>query len=301
MRTQDVLTERKYMSWSKRITVAYFNIEAAEEDYFSKFYENMELILANGNTSSTFEAGELKYTWQVVDRVDVHESATYFFTLVRERIAWPVWISDEGTYTELSLPSGTLGDISFGFINPAHKALLCFAAGAGGCVSGFKKMLGQFSPEGVVRLTPFFEEHIDEKVLGWDCYKKVSFSLNMPSGEDVTEFANTKAGELSKIISFLGGLKADITVSAGGGKELLSNMMVKDILPELLENELCKSLTVKGSDFENSSQEQYDLKNAQVKYVELVEVEGNYITEAEAKQVLVRAVNERHSMVFTAQ
>ncbi|MDR2869148.1 MAG: hypothetical protein LBV04_01735 [Deferribacteraceae bacterium] len=286
------------MSWSKRITVAYLNIEAAEEDYFSKFHENMETILESGNTSGIFEAGQLKYTWRVAERVDIDESATYFFTLVRERISWPVWVNDDGNYAELSLPQGSLGDISFGFVNPAYKTLLCFAAGAGGCVSGFKKLLGQFSPEGVVRLTPYFEEHIDEKVLAWDCYKKVSFSFNMPSGEDVTEFANTKAGELTKIISFLGGLKADVTVSAGGGKELLSNMMVKDILPELLENDLCKSLTVRGSDFENSSQEQYDLKNAQVKYMELLEVEGNYITESDAKQLLVRAVNERHSMIF---
>lgn len=285
--------------WTKKVTVAYFNIEAAEEDYFSKFYENMETIISTGNNSGSFEAGQLNYTWKAVEKIDIHESATYFFTLVREKTAWPVWINEDGEYAELSLP-GMLGDISYGFINPAHKALLCFAAGAGGCVSGFKKLLGQFSPEGVVRLNPVYEENIDDKVLGWDCYKKVAMSVNMPTGNDLTEFSNSKAGELIKILNYLGGLKADVTVSSGGGKELLSNMMVKDLLPELLANDLVKSLTVRGGDFENTLPEQYDLKNAQIKYTESIEIEGNYITESDAKLVLTRAANERYSMIFRA-
>ncbi len=288
------------MSWTKKVTVGYYNIEAAEEDYFSKFYENMETILASGHTAGMFEGGELKYVWKLLERIDTDDTATYFFSLVKERTSWPVWFTEEGDANELTLPKGALGDISYGIVNPAYKFLLCFAAGAGGCTGGFKKMLGQFSPEGVVRLNPLFEEHVDEKVMSWDSFKKLSVGVNLPSGEDLSEFSTSKAGGLMKMVEYLGGLKVDITVSAGSGKEMLSNMMVKDLLPELLANDLCKSVTVRGSDFESAAPEQFDLKNAQIKYTEQIGVEGNYITESDAKQVLMRAMNERGSVLFKA-
>jgi hypothetical protein len=286
------------MFWTKRVSVGYYNIEAAEGDYFSNFYDTMETIIAAGNTSEAFESGELKYIWKVHERIDTDDKASYLFSVARELVAWPAWFTEEGELNELVLPNGLLGDISYALINPAYKFLLCFSVGGGG-VSGFKKALGRFSSEGTVRFTPIFEEKIDEKVLQWDYYKKVSVSINLPSGDDVTEFLNTKAGSLMKLVDFLGGLKVDITVSSGSGKGALSNMMVRDLLPELIGNELCTSLTVRGSDFEDAATEQFDLKNAPIKYVENLEVEGNYITEADAKQVLMRALNARASRLFT--
>ncbi|MDR2885073.1 MAG: hypothetical protein LBV09_08195 [Deferribacteraceae bacterium] len=282
------------MSFTKKISVNYYNIEAAEDDYFSKFYDNMETIIAADNTSSSFEAGNLKYLWKVIERIDTDNSASYLFAIAKEKQVYPMVFTEEGALNELALADGLLGDVFYGVVNPAYKFLLCFGGGS----TGFKKMLGQFSAEGVVRLVPVFEEMVDEKVLNWDSYKRVSVSMNLPSGEDVTDFANSKAGSLMKLVEFLGGLKVDITVSAGGGKELLSNMMVKDLLPELIGNELCTSLTVRGSDFENGVPEQFDLKNAPIKYSEHVEVEGNYINETDAKQILMRALNERASYLF---
>jgi hypothetical protein len=282
------------MSFTKKVSVGYFNIEAAEDDYFSKFYDNMETIIASGNVASSFEVGDLRYLWKVVERIDTDSSASYLFAIAKEKQLYPMIFTDDGALNELTLADGVLGEVTYGLVNPAYKFLLCF----GGSATGFKKMLGQHSAEGVVRLVPVFEEKVDEKVLNWDSYKRVSVSMNLPSGEDVTEFTNSKAGELMKLVDFLGGLKVDITVSAGGGKELLSNMMVKELLPELIGNDLCTSLTVRGSDFENGVPEQFDLKNAPIKYSEQIEIEGNYISETDAKQLLMRALNERASRLF---
>lgn len=286
------------MSWSKKVTVGYYTVEAAEDDYFENLYDTAEAMLAEGNAFEMFEAGELRYMWKLYDTVELPEGKSFLFSLIKERKAWPVWFADEGKYDELTFNEGTLGDISYGLVNTAHKFLISFAAGAGGGASSFKKMLGRHSAEGVVRLNPLYEQGIDERVMNWDSYKKLSLHLNMPSGEDVTNFQTTNAGELMKILGHLGGMKLDISVSAGGGKELLSNMMVKDLLPELLANDLCTSLTVRGSDFESGAPEQFDLKNAQIKYTETVEVEGNYITESEAKQILMRALNARSRELF---
>lgn len=280
------------MSTSKKVTLQYFNIQAAEEDYFRNLQDNAEQMLDRGNTIGMFETGTHKFAWELLERVDVYETPLYLFRLVKERPLWPAWVSEEGKTAELSLP-GILGEPMFGMVNPAHKFIVLF-----GAAGAFKKLLGQFSPEGIVRLVPFFEDFIDEKVLAWDSYKKVSVSINLPSNEDVTEFSSTKAGQLMRLLEFLGGLKVDISVSSGAGKGTLSNMMVKDLLPELLANDLCKSLTVKGSDFENAAPEQYDLKNAQIKYSEMVEIEGRYIMASDAKQIFMRALNERYDILF---
>lgn len=286
------------MPWTKKVSVSYYRIEAAEDEYFNNFYDTMETLLDSGHTSGSFDSAELKYLWTLHEKVDTGESSSYLFSTVKERTAWPVWFTEDGEPQELTLPEGTLGDISFGIINPAYKFLVCFSAGAGGPMSAFKKMLGQFSAEGIVRLNPVYEDKIDEKVLLWDCFKRISVHMNMPSGDDVTQFATTKAGSLMPMLGYLGGLKGDITISSGGGKEVLSNMMVKDLITELLANDLCTSLTVRGSDFENGKPEQYDIKNAQIKYSEQIEVEGNYITPSEAKSVLLRAINDRSRELF---
>ncbi|GAB7141342.1 hypothetical protein RsTz2092_13170 [Deferribacterales bacterium RsTz2092] len=285
------------MSWSKRVTVAYYTIEAAEEDYFSKFYDNAETMLSTGNTANNFESGGTKYSWKLIEKVDVDKTATYFFSVVRERQSWPLWVRDEGVYNELSLSDGTLGDIAYGFLNVANRALVCFAAGAGGASTGFRKLLGQFSEDGLVRLLPYCDEEAYNKVLDWDNYKQLSFSLSMPTGSELSSFEATEVGTLTKILGYLGGLKADIKVSAGN-KELLSNGVVKDIIPTLIENEMCKSLTVSGSSFENTKPERIDLKNAQIKYSETIEMDGNYVSEYLAKQVLSRAVSEQQNLIF---
>ena len=286
------------MSWSKKVSVTFHRIQAAEDTYFGDFHNNMQTMISTGNMSGSFESGELQYHWELLEMIDTDKTPMYMFSVVKERSSWPVLIKED-LRQELFFADAILGDISYGLICPAYKFLICFAAGSGGCLTQFKKLLGQFSVEGIVKLEPVFEEKIDEKVLLWDSYKKVSISMNMPSGDDVVNFAATKIGEYVKLLGYLGGLKLDITVSAGSGKEMLSSMMVKDIIPELLSNDLCTSLTVRGSDFENTTPEQFDLKNAQIKYSETVEIEGNYITDTDAKQILMRALNERSLLLFS--
>lgn len=273
------------MSITKKVTIKYYNIEAAESDYFDKLSEFLPEALENAATG-TFESGESKYAWEVIEKIELDAADHYLMSATKEKALYPVWTKDDGAVAELSLPDGSLGDRSYCLVSPKYKIIITM-----GSQGLFKKMLGQFSTEGVVRLNPFYEQGIDERVMNWDAYKKISLRLNMPSENDVMDFHETPTGELMLILGHLGGMKLDVSVSAGGGRELLSNMMVKNLLPELLANDLCTSLTVRGSDFENGAPEQFDLKNAQIKYTETVEVEGRYITPADAKQILMRATN----------
>lgn len=275
---------------SKAITVSYYTIEAAEADYYSNLLEALETM-----QPFTFESGADKYFAGLPEYANITDAAAYLVTLVREQRLWPIIFNEDGIkYFESG--DQLLGDQHYALICPACKFILTT-----GCAGGFKKFLGQFSPEGVVRLNPVFREGIYETVYNWDCFKSVSIALNMPTGQDVTDFIRTKHGRLMNILSFLGGLKLDLSVSAGGGKELLSTMMVKDLIAELLDNEMCKSLFVKGGDFENAGMEEHDLKNAQLKYREILEIDGKYITQEDAKQLMLRAVNENYSKLFNGE
>ncbi|MDR0454386.1 MAG: hypothetical protein LBH05_06215 [Deferribacteraceae bacterium] len=286
------------MGWTKKITVGYYNIESDEEDFFSNFHGSMETILSSEHRTGMFEAGQLKYAWKLLESIDAKNTAAYFFSVVKERASWPVWVHDDGETSEITLPNGMLGEIYYGLISHAYKFLLCFATGSGSAAAGFKKTLGQFTSEGLIRLTPLFEEGIEEKVMSWDSFKRLAVGVSLAGEDDLSAFSASRAGGLMKMAEYLGGLKVDITVSSGSGKENLSNMIVKDLLPELIANDLCKSLTVKGCDFEDAVMEQFDLKNAQIKYNEQIETEGNYITESDAKQTLMRALKARGNILF---
>ena len=290
------------MSWSKKATVAYHFIEAANDEYFKELNLSFNALLKSEDSSGTFDSGQSHFYWKINSKVDIAETDTFFISVVKEKSAWPVWYSEEDGIAEIPLHDGALGELYYAIINPESRFILCLAAAGGGPVGAFKKFLNEFSKDGSVKLTPLFEDKIDILTLSWDFYKKIAVSVNFPSYEYQSEFMASKEGSLMKLIDELGGLKADITISAPKQKQNLNASQIKEIAKALLVNDFCSKLVLKGADDAGKKIQEFDLKNAQVKYKEMIEISGSYMVEDEALPILKRAFNDRsHDLIHLSE
>lgn len=281
------------MSWSKKASVAYHFLEASDDEYFVKLKNSLDVIIEGGEPSGSFDSGENHFLWKINSKEDITDTDTYFISLVKERAAWPVWFNDKGEISSVPLSEGGLGELFYGFVNPARTFMLTMAASTGAAVGSFKKFLNEFSIDGGVKANPLFENNIDAITLSWDYYKKFSASLNFPVYDDLSEFKATKEGGLLDIIDELGGLKADITVTAPRQKQVLNADQLRNLAKSLIVNDFCGKLILRGADFETESVEEYDLKNAQIKYTEYIEISESYMSEDEGRGILKRAFADR--------
>ncbi len=290
------------MSWSKKATVAYHFIDVATDDYLNELRLSFEALLKSEDSSGTFDAGQSHFFWKINNKVDIAKTDTYFISVVKEKSAWPVWFTEDDGIGEIPLNDGSLGELYYALINPESRFILSLAAAGGGPMGAFKKFLNEFSKDGSVKLTPLFEDKIDITTLSWDYYKKLALSINFPSYEYCAEFMTTKEGTLLGLIDELGGLKADITISAPKQKQNLNSSQTKEIVKSLLVNDFCNKLVLKGADSDGEEILEYDLKNAQVKYKEMIEISGSYMVEDEALPILKRAFNDRsHDLIHISE
>lgn len=290
------------MSWSKKAIVSYHFIEAATDDYFNELKLSFDALLKSEDSSGTFDAGQSHFFWKINNKVDIAATNTYFISVVKEKSAWPVWFREDEGIAEIPLNDGSLGELYYAIVNPESRFILSFAALGGGPTGAFKKFLNEFSKDGSIKLTPLFEDKIDITTLSWDFYKKIAISINFPSYEYSAEFMTTKEGSLLGLIDELGGLKADITISAPKQKQNLNISQTREIAKALLINDFCSKLVLKGSDNDGEEIQEFDLKNAQVKYKEMVEIAGSYMTEDEALPILKRAFNDRsHDLIHLSE
>lgn len=286
------------MSWSKKVIVNYHFINAAYENYFNELNMSFDALLKNEDSSGTFDAGQSHFFWKINSKVDIAATDTYFISVVKEKNAWPVWFKENNGIAEIPLNDGALGELYYAIVNPKARFMLSLAASGGGSVGAFKKFLNEFSKYGSVKLTPLFEDKIELTALSWDFIKKIAVSINFPSYEYQSEFMTTKEGTLLGLIDELGGLKADIIISAPKQKQKLNTSQTKEIAKALLINDFCSKLVLKGSDNDGEEIQEFDLKNAQVKYKEMVEIAGSYMTEDEALPILKRAFDDRsHDLI----
>lgn len=281
------------MSWSKKVIVNYHFINANYDDYFNELNLSFDALLKNEDSSGTFDAGQSHFFWNINSKVNIADTDTYFISVVKEKSAWPVWFKENNGIAEIPLNDGALGELYYAIVNPKARFMLSLAASGGGSVGAFKKFLNEFSKDGSVKLTPLFEDKIELTALSWDFIKKIAVSINFPSYEYQSEFMTTKEGALLGLIDELGGLKADITISAPKQKQNLNASQTKEIAKALLVNDFCSKLVLKGADFDGEEHQEFDLKNAQVKYKEMVEISGSYMVEDEALPILKRAYNDR--------
>lgn len=281
------------MSWSKKVIVNYHFINANYDDYFNELNLSFDALLKNEDSSGTFDAGQSHFFWNINSKVNIADTDTYFISVVKEKSAWPVWFKENNGIAEIPLNDGALGELYYAIVNPKARFMLSLAASGGGSVGAFKKFLNEFSKDGSVKLTPLFEDKIELTALSWDFIKKIAVSINFPSYEYQSEFMTTKEGALLGLIDELGGLKADITISAPKQKQNLNASQTKEIAKALLVNDFCSKLVLKGADFDDEELQEFDLKNAQVKYKEMVEISGSYMVEDEALPILKRAYNDR--------
>lgn len=280
----------------------YHFIDSANDNYFKELQLSFDALLKSEDSSGTFDAGESHFFWKINGTVNIVKTTTYFVSVVKEKNDWPVWFTEDNGIGEIPLNNGALGELFYAIINPESRFILSLAANGGGPISVFKKFLNEFSKNENIKLTPLFEDNIDVLTLAWDHYKKLSISLNFPSYDYQSEFITTKEGSLLTAIDELGGLKADITISAPKQKQKLNLSQAKDFVKALLVNDFCSKLVVKGSDSEGEEILEYDLKNTQVKYKEMIEISGSYMTEDEALPILKRAFNEKsHDLVHLTE
>jgi hypothetical protein len=279
----------------RNAVIKYYYIDTSESDYFVKLHQALEILLSSDHSSASFEAGGLKYLYTLESKIDLNGVPCYFISLIKEIKGWPLLFT-ESKSIELDLPKGVLGNITFGLVCPAHKFLLCFSDAGGG--GSFKKLLGEFSISGLIRLEPLLDEKAEEKVNSWDIFKRFSIKMELPTTDNVSEFEAGKMGERVNIVSYLNATKLDLSVDAGSGKENLPAALVQDLLTDLTADANCKSLVVRGFDFEGGESEQIDLKNPQIKFKDKIELRGNYILSSDALQILKQAVSERSKELF---
>ena len=247
------------MSWSKKAIVSYHFIEAATDNYFDELKLSFNSLLKSEDSSGTFDAGQSHFFWKINSKVDIAATDTYFISVVKEKSAWPVWFREDEGIAEIPLNDGALGELYYAIVNPESRFILSLAALGGGPAGAFKKFLNEFSKDGSAKLTPLFEDKIDLTTLSWDFYKKIAISVNFPSYEYSAEFMTTKEGTLLGIIDELGGLKADITISAPKQKQNLNTSQTREIAKALLVNDFCSKLVLKGSDNDGEEIQEFDI------------------------------------------
>lgn len=281
------------MSWSKKAAVLYHFIESANNDFFSDIKMAFNSLLGSAEPFGSFESGETRFYWKINSKENLTKTDSFFISLVKEKKSWPVWFNENGNISEIPLSDGSLGELYYAIINPEEKFMLSTAAIAGSTVSSFKKFLNEFSKDGSIKLIPLFENKIDVKTLSWDFYKKVSASINFPNADELAEFLTTKEGTFFNIIDEVGGFKIDISVTAPKQNQKLNLSQTREIVKALLPNDYCTKLVLRGAEDNSESVEEYDIKNAQVKYKELIEISGSYMSEDEAVILMKRAFNDR--------
>lgn len=287
------------MSWSKKASVAYHFIESSEDNYYSDLGKSFESLLGSENPSGSFDSNEVNYYWNILEELDLNDSKTYFISVVKEKDSgFPVWYSERLGVGSIPLEEGLIGELFYALINPDKRFILTLAGTSGSATSAFKKFLNEFSKEGGIKFTPLLEEKIELKTLSWNKFKKVATTFTFPTLDDVSEFTTTGEGQLIKLLDELGGFKVDITISAPKQSQYLNLSQTKEIAKNILDNDFCTKLVLKGSDSSEDEIQEFDLKNAQVKYSEPVEIEGSYMDRTLALSVLKRAYDERQESLI---
>ncbi len=280
------------MSWIKKATVNYSFLDILDDEYFVNFYNTMTTLINTDEVYGTFEANEAHFLWKINGIENITNTETFFISLVKEKYSWPVWYNQDGDISSVPLNNGSLGELYYAYINPASKFMMTVAAATGAAQGSFKKFLNEFSVDCNIKLTPLFEDNIDSKILSWDYYKKISTSLNFPTHDDLIEFITTSTGKSLGITDELGSLKFDITLSAPKQKQVLETSQVRQLIGNLCANDFCSKLVVRGANFETELLEEYDIKNAQIKYNEEIEILDSYMSINEARKVLNNAFIE---------
>lgn len=279
------------MSWTKKIIVNYHYIEALNTNFST--YLNNELNTAyNNDKAFSFEKGPSHFLVKVNDKIELDGNIGYFLSLVKEKNTGTVCFNDNDIF-DIPVADGKIGELHYAIIIPTLNILLSFAASGGGSVGNFKKFLVELAVDGNIALMPVLENKIDIQTLSWDFYKKIGVSLRFPAYDYKAEFMASIAGTLFGLLDEVDGLSVNITVAAPKSNHKLNASNTKRVVKTLLANEFCNKLILKGADDAGEEIQEFDLKNAQIKYKELIEVTGSYLNEFEALPLLKRAYNDR--------
>jgi len=284
------------MSERKNITINYYKLEAAEETFYPELDGKLSTLSDNGMDFGFFEGRSREMMFKIYDPIELSDRHLHVVGLVKEKQFWPVWFNREGEMNEVPLGDGTLGDITYGLIDPQSQSLLTLSGGFGPSASGFADFSRWLTDDQSAGVSPIFISNAYDEVNQWEIYRKVNLSLETPSADFVDNVLDSTYGSNFEMLNTLSGLKIDISVSMGHGKGSLEKDSVRKFIQTVLQENFAGKLKVMGKSFDEQSTSEHDLYNAKLKHKTEIVIQGTHIAPDEAKSSLFEAyqINLEH-------
>lgn len=294
------------MGISKSAVVNFLTINSTDTGYFTNL-ENTFMSLEDKLTPNdmgghgsiegadenrpryfeTFETNTAEFLWQyqgIVDTIDDSERF-YYFSLIKQGLNDVIKFED-GQMSELEIFDNVfIGKPTFFLVSPKRR----IAAVLGGGGTGVSNFLKQFAMSEKINLTPLLDNEADQKCINWDYYSGLKLSFQFGNIDNVTDAMATPYGKYFQLINELQGLKFDVAIKTNAN-QTLEQTQIRNMIEDLILNDFCDKLVVKGANYSNSKSEEIDLKKASIKFRTMIETSENFITPAVAKEALIKGV-----------
>ncbi len=276
---------------TKKLTATFFRIHSPQDAYFEQLESILQGIEGRDDTYDTFVKNETTFLYLLHETVEVLPGNTYLLSFAKEKRSKPILFKENGFLGQLEIEDGFVGDLTYAMINPSTRIVALLSLGGG--AHPVKHFLNEHSADGKVMLLPLLDEQADEKVYHWDYYDSMKLTFKFTNYDDLQESLTSKQNYLFQSMDELGGLKADINISAI--KEEKGNLQpnaIRSTIENFVENHFCTKMAIRGANYSDPATQEVDIKNAVVRFYSDVEVEDEFVTVDLAKQFLTTGIHE---------
>lgn len=277
------------MSETKRVTINYYKLEAAEEVFYHDLDDKLNTLSEGGMDYGFFDGRSCELMFKIFEPIQLSERKLYFVSLIKEKQFLPVWFNREGEIQQAPLEGGMLGDISYGLIDPSLQSVVMFSGGFGPGASGFADFARWLADDPSAGVSPVFVNNAYDQVNQWEVYRKLNIAVEAPAADFIDNVLDSQYGNNFEMLNTLQGLKIDLTVSMGHGKGSLEKDLVRKFIKKMLEDNFAGKLKVSGKNFDEQSTEEHDLYSAKLKHRSDIVVAGYHISPEEARSALFEA------------
>lgn len=276
---------------TKKLTATFFRIHAPQDTYFEQLESILQGIEGREDNFDTFVKNDTTFLYFLHETVDVLPGNTYLMSFAKEKRSKPILFKEDGFLGQLEVEDGFVGDLTYALINPSTRTVALLSLGGGS--HPIKHFLNEYSMDGKVMLLPLLDEEADKKVYHWDYYDSMKLSFKFTSYDDLQESLTSDQSYFFQSMDELGGLKADLNISAI--KEEKGNLQpnaIRSTIENFVENHFCTKMAIRGANYSDPATQEVDIKNAVVRFYSDVEVENEFVTPDIARQFLVTGVHE---------
>lgn len=276
------------MAERKNVTINFHRIESSDETMIATVGEKLDVMLGSDEyCHGTFDGKSAELAFKIHDAIETSDRKLFLVSIIRERIFLPVQFNKkDGTIREPETNPDGMGDIAYGLIDTENSALLTIGGNAG----MFADFMRWLSGDASVGTRPIFIGDIYNQVLDYEIFRKVTLGMEVSAADFVDTIMKSDAGEYSRLLEALSGLKIEISVSMGHCKGSLHKDAVKDFIKLMMNGENpTKSLKVAGKSFDEQATAEYDLYNARLKHKTEIVIAGSHIAPDEARSALYEA------------